>query len=129
MKNNPGASIEKYKAAYIEHLLSRAKYYDELAYELLGRKVKHSILLHHNLTSALFLGDLIKGIKNEGWEIISADEALKDEVYDKQINTLPAGESIIWSLAKESGKYENKLRYPAEDSMYEEEKMKALGLL
>lgn len=40
----------------------------------------------------------------------------------------PAGESLIWSLAKESGKYEDELRYPAEDSRYEIPKMKELGI-
>ena len=109
-------------------MLEQAKYYDNLAFEILGRKIKHSILLHHNLTSALFLSDLIEAFKNEGWNVINASEALKDEVYKKKINILPAGESIIWSLAKETGKYDDILRYPGEDSIYEEEKLKKLGL-
>jgi hypothetical protein len=33
-------------------------------------------------------------------------------------NTLPAGESILWALAKERGV--NGLRYPAEDGPYEQ---------
>ena len=129
MKNNPNESIEIYKEAYIAHLLDRAKYYDDLALEVLGRKVKHSLLLHHNLTSALFLGDLITAFRNNGWELVNAKEAITDDVYKKEINTIPAGESIIWSIAKESGKYENTLRYHAEDSEYEVEKLKDLGLL
>ena len=128
MKENPGKSIDRYKKIYIEHLLERAKYYDELAFQLLGRKIKHSILLHHNLTSALFLEDLIKAFINEGWEIINASEALTDDVYQKVPDIVPAGESIIWGLAKETGRYENILRYPAEDSQYEEEKLNKLGL-
>lgn len=129
IKKNPKDSIDKFKDAYIKHLLDRAKYYDELAVEVLGRKVKHSLLLHHNLTSALFLGDLIKAFKYKGWNLINAKDALLDDVYKKEINTIPAGESIIWSIAKESGEYEDKLRYPAEDSKYEEEKLKNSGLL
>ena len=128
MKNNPNKSIELYKKAYLEHLLSRAKFYDELAYQLLGRRIKHSILLHHNLASALFLGDLIKAFKNKGWQVINASDALSDEVYQKIPDIVPAGESLIWGLAKESGKYEKILRYPGEDSEYEENKMDSLGL-
>ena len=41
---------------------------------------------------------------------------------------VPAGESIIWGLARESGKFDDVIRYPAEDSPYEEEKMNKLGL-
>jgi len=34
----------------------------------------------------------------------------------------------VWSLAKDSGKFEKNLRYPAEDSRYEKPKMDQLGL-
>ena len=76
----------------------------------------------------MFLGDLISALKENGWELINAGEALNDEIYKKIPDIVPAGESIIWGLAKESGKYENKLRYPAEDSIYEEEKLKELRM-
>lgn len=128
MKNNPGANTDKIKELYIEHLLDRAKYYDDLATEIFGRKIRHSLLLHHNLTSALFLGYLIKAFKERGWEIIDAKNALSDDIYKRKMAALPAGESIIWNIAKETGNYENKLRYPAEDSIYEEEKVKEAGL-
>jgi peptidoglycan/xylan/chitin deacetylase (PgdA/CDA1 family) len=128
MKSNPGKSIESYKEAYIEHLIDRAKYYDNLAFQLLGRRIKHSILLHHNLTSALFLDDLIKEFEKLGWQTIDAEDALTDDIYKVIPNIIPAGESIIWGLAKETGKYEDILRYPAEDSQYEEDKINKLGL-
>jgi peptidoglycan-N-acetylglucosamine deacetylase len=128
MEKNPGKSIHEYRKVYIDHLMERAKFYDQIAYQLLGRKIKHSILLHHNLTSALFLGDLIKAFHQEGWETINAEDALSDEVYQKVPDIVPAGESLIWGLAKESGKYDALLRYPGEDSSYEEEKLNSLGL-
>jgi peptidoglycan-N-acetylglucosamine deacetylase len=128
MSQNPGKSIEPYKKVYIEHLIERAKFYDGLAFKLFGRKIKHSILLHHNLTSALFLGDLIKAFENEGWQMINASSALSDSVYQMIPDIIPAGESVIWGLAKETGKYGDILRYPGEDSRYEEEKLNKLGL-
>jgi len=84
--------------------------------------------LHHNLTSALFLGDLIQKFKEEGWSVINADTAFQDEFFKEIPETNPAGESLVWSLAKATGKYESILRYPAEDSRYEIPKMKKLGL-
>lgn len=44
-----------------------------------------------------------------------------------QPDILPAGESIVWALAKEKGI--QGLRYPGEDSVYEEPVLRALGLL
>jgi peptidoglycan-N-acetylglucosamine deacetylase len=128
MEQHPGKSIEQYRKAYIKHLIDRAGFYDTLAYRLLGRKIKHSILLHHNLTSALFLADLMKAFEHEGWQLINAGDALKDEVYQMVPDIVPAGESIIWGLAKETGRYDTILRYPGEDSQYEEETLKKLGL-
>lgn len=120
--------VEGFKNFYLQHILERANYYEKLSYELNGRHIHHTLLLHHNLTSALFLGDLIKKFKEEGWEVMPAEKAYTDRVF----KTIPgpefAGESLIWSLAKQSGRYEQSLRYPAEDSQYEKAKMDQLGL-
>ncbi len=121
--------IEAYKDFYLAHILDRANYYEALAFELTGRHIHHSLLLHHNLSSALFLDDLMERFKAEGWALINADDAYKDEVYDTHVKIVPAGESIIWSIAKAQGNHEDILRYPAEDSRYEAPKMKELGLL
>lgn len=120
--------IEKFKAFYIDHILERANYYENLSYTLNERHVDHTLLLHHNLTSALFLGDLINRFKEEGWEVTDAETAYQDEVFSIIPNPSYAGESLIWSMAKQSGAYEETLRYPAEDSRYEEPKMIELGL-
>lgn len=113
---------------YLNHILSRAKFYESLSYELNDRHIKHTLLLHHNLTSALFLGNLIKKFKSEGWEVVDAIEAYQDPIYESNPQVIPAGESLIWSLAKESGKFEDQLRYPAEDSRYEKAEMDRLNL-
>ena len=128
MEANLDSSIEKYKQYYIEHLIDRAKYYDDIAYKLFGRRVKHTLLLHHNLTSALFLDDLMDAFEKEGWGLIDAKDAFTDPVFEMIPDIVPAGESIIWGLARESGKFDDVIRYPAEDSPYEEEKMNKLGL-
>lgn len=113
---------------YLKHIIERAKFYESLSFELHKRHIKHTLLLHHNLTSALFLKSLIAKFKSEGWDVIDATEAYKDPIYDSTPKVEPAGESLIWSLAKESGKFEDILRYPAEDSRYEKEEMDRLGL-
>tara|TARA_R110002051_G_scaffold181774_1_gene251269 strand:+ start:39433 stop:40377 length:945 start_codon:yes stop_codon:yes gene_type:complete len=128
LKENPEADISGYRDYYIDHIYNRALFYDSLAAQLTNRKIKHTLLLHHNLTSALFLDDLIKHFKSKGWEVVNADEAFNDQIYNEHPKTLPAGESLIWSLAKQTGKYDSILRYPPEDSQYEKDNMDILGL-
>ena len=120
--------IDTFKDFYIQHILERANYYEALSYKMNGRHINHTLLLHHNLTSALFLGDLIKKFKEQGWEIVDADEAFQDEIFKNIPKSNFAGESLIYSMAKQSEKYDHLLRYPAEDSRYEKDKMDKLGL-
>lgn len=43
-------------------------------------------------------------------------------------DVLPAGQSLVWSLAKADGRFDARLRYPGEDGDYEAPKMDAAGL-
>ena len=117
LRENPHASIVAYKAAYLRHLYDRAQYYDALSHAVLGRSVAHVLLLHHNLINALFLGDVIRMFGEKGWTVIDAQSAFNDPVYVMRPDIIPAGESILWALAKEKGM--PGLRYPGEDSIYE----------
>lgn len=128
LNDNPNADLTAYRNFYLEHIWERAQFYDRLARKVTGKSVSHTLLIHHNLVTALFLDDLLRMFEKKGWKLISAEQAFEDPVFKKFPNVLPAGESIIWSLAKESGKFENELRYPAEDERYEKEKMDKLGL-
>lgn len=128
LSQNPNADITPYKEYYLQHIWNRAQYYDELAMEILGRSPNHTLLVHHNLLNALFLGDVIQMFQEKGWKVINANQAFQDPIFRSTPNTLPAGESLIWALAKETGRYDDKLRYPGEDGSYEEEAMDKLGL-
>lgn len=126
LAEDPDADLEGFKDFYLSHLYERAQYYEKLSYELTGRHIHHTLLLHHNLAAALFIDELIKMFKDKGWEIVSADKAYNDPIFTKEPKH--AGESLIWALAKNSRKFESILRYPAEDSRYEKDKMDKLGL-
>jgi peptidoglycan-N-acetylglucosamine deacetylase len=121
-KNNQQDKFPRLKAAYLQHLLDRAKYYDELALKSLGYSPKHVLLLHVNAINAEFLDDVIVEFRKKGWTIISSKEAYDDPLYKIETNILPAGESIIWSIAKQQGL--QNLRYPAEDAPYEQDLLK-----
>ena len=118
---------EQVKHAYIAHLLQRAAYYDQLAQQLLGRRPPHVLLLHTNQLNAAALPALVSAFGDAGWQFVSPLQALDDALYQQQPDTLPAGESLVWALAKAQGL--PGLRYPAEDAQYEKPILQAQGLL
>ena len=128
LQKDPNADTKPYRDFYLEHMWDRAQYYDALAKKVLGRPVKHTILMHFNLLNGLFLGDLIEMFRSKGWQLIDAEEAFTDAVFRAEPKTLPAGESIVWALAKDKGTIAKSLRYPAEDGDYEMARMNKLGL-
>lgn len=117
-----------YRNFFLEHIWERAQFYDSLSQRVLGRPVRHTVLLHCNVLNALYLDDLIAMFLAKGWNPVDAEWAYRDPAYDRQPKILPAGEGLIWALAKESGKFEKELRYPAEDDVYENPRMDALKL-
>jgi len=128
LAKDANADLKPYRDYYLQHMWDRATYYDELSRKVTGRSVKHTILTHFNLLNGLFLGELMDMFKSKGWQLIDAEKAFADPVFMSQPKVLPAGESIIWSLAKASGKIDKNLRYPAEDGEYEKAAMDKLGL-
>ena len=123
---HPDADPAPFREAYLAHLASRAAYYDGLSQRVLHRSAKHVLLLHANAINAAFLPDVIAMFRANGWTIVAPDDAYADPLYAMTPTTLPAGESILWSLAKQN-RVEG-LRYPAEDDVYEKPILDALGL-
>ncbi|HZS05580.1 MAG TPA: polysaccharide deacetylase family protein [Blastocatellia bacterium] len=128
LAKDPKADVTGYQKFYLGHIADRAAYYDDLSRKALGRSVRHTLLVHFNHLNGLFLDDLLRMFEHKGWKLISAEEAFADPVFSAQPNILPAGESIIWALAKETGKFDKLLRYPGEDGEYEKPAMDKLGL-
>lgn len=126
LKDNETEKIQRLKQAYIAHLLDRASYYDQLALQTIQRSPRHMLLLHTNAINAAFLQDAIDAFKQQHWQVIDANTAFRDSLYQMQANTLPAGESILWALARQRGI--QGLRYPAEDSVYEEPQLRQMDL-
>lgn len=128
LQSDPGHSVDPYRAFYLEHVWERATFYDGLARSLLGHSIDHTILLHHRLTTGLFLGDMLSMFEARGWRIVDADKAFAARLLAREPEVLPAGQSLVWALAKADGRYESRLRYPGEDGAYEASRMDFLGL-
>src|SRR4030095_14539244 len=128
LRSNPRAEIKPYRDYYLEHMWDRAQYYDALSKKVFGRSVGHTILTHFNLLNGLLLNDLIEMFKSKGWEWIDAEKAFSDPVFSLRPNIIPAGQSIVWAVAKENGTIPMSQRYPAEDGEIEMTRLKKLGL-
>ena len=124
----PKAPIVPYRDYLVAHLLDRAGFYRQLALDVLGRDIRHTLLMHFMPLNAFVLPEVMSAFEAAGWQWIDASLAFEDPVFRSQPQTLPAGESLVWALAKETGRFENRLRYPGEDEVYEKPKMDALGL-
>lgn len=125
-ENHDTQSLGKLKKAYITHLLGRADYYDNLALKTIERSPNHVILLHVRAINAAWLPDIIQAFKQQKWQFIDSEKAYTDPIYQLHLQVLPAGESILWSIAKVYGV--QGLRYPAEDAPYEADNLKKFGL-
>jgi peptidoglycan/xylan/chitin deacetylase (PgdA/CDA1 family) len=128
LEERPKFDVNLFREPYLAHLWDRASYYDRLARDVLGRAIPHTILVHYNLLNSYFLGDAMDMFRMRGWQLVDAERAFQDEVFARQPDTVPAGESLVWALAKETGRYDSVLRYPGEDDVYEKPKLYALGL-
>ncbi|KRG41589.1 polysaccharide deacetylase [Stenotrophomonas pictorum JCM 9942] len=115
------------KRAYIQHLLDRASYYEALAVTTLGRSPAHVLRLHTNQINADALGEIVAAFRARDWTLVNPCIAFDDPLYARQPETLPAGETIVWALARQAG--HAGLRYPAEDSTDEAPVLCAQGLL
>jgi len=123
LRREPNADLAPFRAAYVAHMRDRARFYDGLAQELLGRTIAHTLLVHHSLLNALFLEDVLAALVADGFTLVDTDEAYADPLFGELPAVLPAGESLVWSLGRQRGM---PLRYPGEDDVYEKATLDAL---
>jgi hypothetical protein len=121
-----GQDPTPFRQAYLDHLWDRAQYYDALARRVTGRAVVHTLLLHTTHLNADFVPDVIRMFRARGWRFVDPAQAFEDPIFAGQPPGLPAGESVIWSLARAQGV--PGLRYPGESDGYEKAKLDAAGL-
>ena len=128
LNTNPRADVTPYRNYYLNHLWERANYYDGLAKSIFGHSIDHTILLHHRLTTGLFLDDALTMFRQRGWRLVDAADAFTTPPFEQMPSALPAGQSLLWALAKSDARLADNLRYPGEDGIYQVPAMDALEL-
>ncbi len=66
---------------YIDHLLEKLDSAEQLSEDIVGRPIRHIILLHANLLNSNFLADILAELQFRGYRFVDLDEALADQVY------------------------------------------------
>jgi peptidoglycan/xylan/chitin deacetylase (PgdA/CDA1 family) len=100
---------------YVELLVDVARFYDEMAVEELGRSPQHVLLLHENDLAALFVDDLVRGLRADGWQIVPAVEAYRDPMADQEPDTLLLGQGRRGALLYEAGRSPEELLHVTAD--------------
>lgn len=95
--------MQALKALFIESHVQSANFSHSLALRTLGRAPAQVMLLHETDLVGLFLADLIAALENDGWTIISADEAFADPINAIQTDVPYAQGTLIESIAWERG--------------------------
>lgn len=109
LKRGDRINYNNLKKYYIETLFKGIEFYEDLALSALGKPVKHVMLLHENDLAALFIGDLVRLLRQKGWKIISPEESYTDSITKHfPASVLNHGSGRVNALAVEAG-YNGKL--------------------
>lgn len=88
---------------YVESHVQAANFNDELAKRTLGRSPAHTLLLHETDLAALHIGDLVRALRADGWEIVTNDQAYADPLRDAAPDVPVAQGTLTEMLAWEKG--------------------------
>ena len=83
---------------YVETMVGAADFADQLARKTWDRQPAQVIVLHETDIAALFIADLAKALRKDGWTIITADEAYADPI-SKLAPKVPYANGTLVELA------------------------------
>ncbi len=88
---------------YVETHVLAANFADGLARRALGRAPAHMLLLHETDLATLYIEDLVKALRADGWTIITADEAYRDPMGKEQPVIADANGTLIQMISWDKG--------------------------
>lgn len=71
---------------YFNHVLDEIEQAEMLADDLMGRPIKHIMVLRANRLNAIYLDELLSVLEEHGVTFVTLDSALRDEVYSRTEN-------------------------------------------
>ncbi|MDP5279042.1 polysaccharide deacetylase family protein [Sphingomonas sp. DG1-23] len=88
---------------YVETHVQAADFADALMVRTIGRSPPHVMLLHETDIAALYIADLVKALRADGWEIVTADAAYADPLKSAAPDVPSANGTLTELLAWEKG--------------------------
>jgi peptidoglycan/xylan/chitin deacetylase (PgdA/CDA1 family) len=88
---------------YVETHVQAADFADALMLRTIGRSPVHVMLLHETDLAALYIADLVKALRADGWEIVTADTAYADPLKTAAPDIPSANGTLTELLAWEKG--------------------------
>ncbi len=80
-KRPDSAKFEQLLNDYVNHVLDELERQEQLAKQVVGRSIRHILLLRTNRLNAVYLDELLTALEAEGYTFVTLDYALKDKVY------------------------------------------------
>jgi peptidoglycan/xylan/chitin deacetylase (PgdA/CDA1 family) len=88
---------------YVETMVQAADFADGLSKKTWDRQPAQVIVLHETDMAALFIADLTKALREDGWKIITADEAYADPISKLAPDVPYANGTLVELAAWEKG--------------------------
>jgi len=80
---------------YVDYMMRMVEFYEGQSRALFDREIPQILLLHANALNADYLGELVKSLRQRGYQFIDLDTALEDPAYSSD-DTFTGPEGITW---------------------------------
>jgi peptidoglycan/xylan/chitin deacetylase (PgdA/CDA1 family) len=100
---------------YVETLVGAAEFYDRIARDALKRQPIQVLLLHETDLNAMFVADVVAGLRKAGWKIVTIDRAYRDPIAVREPNGWFTNGGRVAALAQDSGRVPKHLIDPRTD--------------
>ncbi len=118
LRDGKKVDYDRLKKIYLDHVVNSIHFYDSIAVSVLGRSPRHVLLLHENDLAALFLGDLLRMLRDKGWSFVSPGDAYRDEIAATVPDVMFNGQGRVGAIAYSKGIPARQLVQPSEDETY-----------
>ncbi len=113
---------------YVETHVGAAEFADQLAVRATGRHPAQVLLLHETDLAALFLPEMVAGLRKAGWTIVTADEAFDDPIARRTPRVDFANgtrvQMLAWEKGLEGSRWYDLTDGPTADRLFEERVMR-----
>jgi len=85
MRDNDEKLMHQIGNDYVDYMEKKLLFFEGQSEKMLGRNVKHILLLHANAINADYLDELAERYQSHGYSFISMKDALTDNAYQREI--------------------------------------------